>query len=106
MNATLRDLFRESTTEVKPYRDFSTAEGYFAASATILGVFTTYLLRDSVDNEASPVVGRIEYHRPHRSVLVRHQHVEAFSYRGDSLKGGELIGFNRTQEEIFKRLAS
>lgn len=91
----------ESKTSV--YTDGNTPEGHFAATSKILGVVTTYLLRGTVVGDPdAPIVGRVEIQEQN----IGTEHYRAVAYRGDRLKGGELVSNFRDYEEAFGSFVS
>jgi hypothetical protein len=74
--------------------DEQAPEGFFTATTKVLGLLTVYVLAGSPDNEDSQIAGRIEYGEMGNAV-----------YRGNRYKGGNLVGFNRSNEDALKRIA-
>ncbi len=60
--------------KLAPYTDDSTPRGYFAVTANIVGIVTTYLLKGSLsDLNAAHIVGRVELQSGSRAAPLRFQ---------------------------------
>lgn len=95
MSYTLADLKAHAEEPVEILHDESVPDGYFAVIATILGTFTTYLLKGESDtDEAAVIVGRIE--SPNS--------LEGATYKGGGIKGGEDLGEFDHYEDSFARM--
>lgn len=77
----LADIEKSAVGVVATYTDYTTPTGYFAATTTIVGIVTTYLLRGELDDRDAVIIGRGEI------VGLRQN-----CYLGDGLKGGEWVG--------------
>jgi len=84
MADTLSSIKVSSSIEPIVFADHSTPKGFFAATARIVGVTTTYLLQGKKGAKDAPIVGRVELHEQFMS-----GNLKAVAYRGDRLKGGE-----------------
>lgn len=56
--------------------------GYFVATTKVLGIVTTYMLKGELDDENATIVGRVEINKNRSGINC---------YRGDRIKGGELL---------------
>lgn len=82
--STLADLEKNSE-KLATFVDDATPVGYFGATAKILGLFATYLLKGEEGDKEAQIVGRVEVPN---SMEISKTNV----YVGSGLKGGEWSG--------------
>lgn len=92
----LADL-NKNAEKVVTYVDSSTPAGYFGATAKILGLFATYLLKGEEGDENALIVGRVEIPN---SMEISKTNI----YVGGSLKGGEWSGRLTSYSEAFAKM--
>lgn len=81
---------------VSCYTDAATPNGYFAVTAKVLGIVTTYLLKGNCyDIDSASIVGRVELTDNTRGTI----------YKGHKLKGGHFEGPLNGYKEAFTRIA-
>lgn len=82
--STLADIRKAAESPVHTVIDDDAPAGHFLATARILGITTTYLCAGELDDEAAPIVGRIEW-APSGSAGW------PTAARGAGLKGGTVL---------------
>jgi len=88
--STFADIQKSATGIMSTYIDDYTPAGHFAATTTVLGIVTTYLLRGELNDREALIVGRGE-------IIGRRQ----TCYLGGGIKGGEWVG--GTLRDLFAR---
>lgn len=86
---TLEEVFDSERANYSECQDDSVPEGHFLVCGIVVGTYREYLLRGSMTDPDSPVIGQL---------------VCGTAYAGSSAVGGTYLGTPKTSEEAWDRI--